>query len=130
MARLKFIIVALLCIYPSVSTATKFILPENGDDVIGQPNTVTANDNETLLDIGRRHGLGYQDITLANPGVDVWLPGKDTSVTLSTQFILPHTPHTGIVLNIPEMRLYYYPEHADLNQTEVITYPLRIGREG
>ena len=43
-------------------------------------STVTARYDDTLVDIARRHGLGYQDIVLANPDVNVWVPGEGTEI--------------------------------------------------
>ncbi len=74
--------------------------------VIGQPQTAIVQPQDTLLDIAFRHGLGFQEVTRLNPEVDVWLPKVGTRVLLPTQLILPDVPHEGLVINIPEMRLY------------------------
>ena len=103
-------------------------LPPEGYDVIGAVSTVTARHEDTLVDIARRHGLGYQDIVRANPDVNVWLPGAGTEVVLPTQYILPPGPRSGIVLNLAEYRLYYYPEAGDGEAAYVMTYPISIGR--
>lgn len=110
--------------------AEEFNLPANGDSVIGGVTTTEVQKGDTLLDIARRNELGYREIEMANPGVDMWLPGAGRQVLLPTKFVLPLTPHTGIVLNIPEMRLYYYPPAVHGQPRRVITYPLGIGREG
>ncbi len=102
-----------------------------GDDsVFGQVSTVTAQFNDTLLDIGRSNGFGLQDLKLFNPGIDTWMPGEGQAIQLPGQFILPNVPPVGIVLNIPEMRLYYFPDVKKGEERQVITYPLGIGREG
>ena len=62
----------------------------------------------------------------SNPGVDPWLPGAGTEVILPTRFILPPGPREGIVINLAEYRLYYYPKGRNV----VYTFPLGIGREG
>lgn len=102
---------------------TRFRLPKQGD-IVGEPKVVRAREGDTLLDIGRRYGLGYEEIRLANPEVDTWLPGEGTEVVLPTRFILPQAPRKGIVINIAEMRLYYYPDEAGW----VETFPISIGR--
>lgn len=105
-----------------------FDLPDNGDTVVGQVTTVESREWDTLLDIARRHGLGYYDIVRANPGVDPWLPGDGTEVVLPTRFILPDVPWQGVVLNLPEYRMYYFPPpEADGTRT-VMTFPISIGR--
>ncbi|MDD3650953.1 L,D-transpeptidase family protein [Immundisolibacter sp.] len=102
-------------------------LPPSDVDLIGQVKVVTARHEDTLLDIARRGGLGYTEIKMANRGVDPWMPGEGTQVVLPTQHILPMAPREGIVINIPEMRLYYYlPARGGIPQVE--TYPISIGR--
>ena len=110
--------------------ANRYVLSEAGDTLIGEVDFTEAAERDTLLDIARRNGFGYQDMKLVNPDVDTWLPGEGQKVILPSQFILPVAPKEGIVLNIPEMRLYYYPPRQKGMPREVITYPLGVGREG
>jgi L,D-transpeptidase ErfK/SrfK len=113
-----------------VEAASTFILNGNGDNVVGQLRTISTGYRDTLLDIARDNGFGYHDIKLLNPDVDTWMPGEGYLVELPSQFVLPATQHKGIVLNIPEMRLYYYPPAKKNKPREVITYPLGVGRQG
>lgn len=117
---------ALLGLLSTLSHATSFALPPDGQDVVGEVLTVQARYEDTLLDIARNHDLGYREIAAANPDVDPWLPGEGTPVTLPTHFILPPGPREGIIINLAELRLYYFPPGTD----QVITHPLGIGREG
>lgn len=110
--------------------ATRYVLSESGDTLVGEIIKVKADERDTLLDIARRNGFGYQDMKLVNPDVDTWLPTHGQEVTLPSLFILPVAPMEGIVLNVPEMRLYYYPPKLNGKLQEVITYPLGVGREG
>jgi len=123
----KAMIVFALCIgHPA--NAEVYDLPLPGDDVVGAITTVPARAEDTLLDIARRHGLGYEDIVRANPNVDTWLPGEGTEVVLPTRFVLPPGPRRGIILNLAEYRLYYFPEPRDGERGVVMTYPMSIGR--
>jgi len=108
--------------------AATFILPPEDQSVVGQIQYEVASEEDTLGDIARRHDLGYEELTLANADVDPWLPGEGTRVTLPTRYVLPYGPREGIVLNVPEMRLYYYPPAKDGKLPQVITYPVSIGR--
>jgi len=108
--------------------AEVYDLPPEGNDVVGALTAVTARADDTLLDIARRHGLGYEDIVRANPDVDTWLPGEGTAVTLPTRYVLPRGPRNGVVLNLAEYRLYYYPTPEDGQPAVVMTYPISIGR--
>jgi L,D-transpeptidase ErfK/SrfK len=111
---------------PAVQADT-FRLAHPGDSVIGVPFYVKSRNHDTLLDIGRQNQLGYQDMDQANPKVDIWVPGDGSDVLIPTFFVLPNTPRRGLVLNRPEMRLYYYPPD---NPDEIQSYPISIGREG
>jgi L,D-transpeptidase ErfK/SrfK len=108
--------------------AATYVLPPPSVDIIGEVSHVTARYEDTLIDIARNHGLGFEEILRANPGVDPWLPGEGTVVVLPTKHILPDAPREGIVVNLPEMRLYYYPKPENGAQPVVITYPISIGR--
>jgi lipoprotein-anchoring transpeptidase ErfK/SrfK len=84
-------------------------LPSNGSELIGEIRYTKARHEDTLIDIARENSLGQDEIVMANPDVDRWLPKEGTKVLIPRQFILPDAPRVGVVLNIPEMRLYYYP---------------------
>ena len=117
---------ALLTALPAV--AEVYELPPAGQDVVGSLITIRARSDDTLLDIARRHGLGYEDIVRANPDVDTWIPGAGTEVVLPTRYVLPPGSRTGVVLNLAEYRLYYYPPAKDGQPAQVMTYPISIGR--
>ena len=108
--------------------AEVFDLPSDGSDVVGSITVIPAGADDTLLDIARRHGLGYEDIKRANPGVDTWIPGEGTEIVLPTRFVLPPGPRKGLILNLAEYRMYYFPEPAKGERPVVMTYPMSIGR--
>lgn len=112
----------------STAHAVSYPLPPPGTDVIGQVKVIYANQDDTLLDIARRYSLGYNEMVQANPGVDRWTPGKGTPIVLPTRYILPDAPREGLVLNIAEMRLYYYPPAKAGEAAIVHTYPVSVGR--
>jgi len=95
-------------------------------DVIGTLGSVTSVYEDTLVDIARAHGVGYEEIRRANPGVDTWLPGEGTTVRLPTRFVLPRAQRDGLVINLAEYRIYYF-SRVD-GDTVVTTYPISIGR--
>jgi L,D-transpeptidase ErfK/SrfK len=103
-------------------------LPPDGSSVVGTDSHMTTVYKDTLLDIARRNSLGYYEIIRANPGVDMWLPGEGTDIMLPGRRILPPGPHEGIVVNLPEHRLYYYPKPKKGEKPVVITYPVSIGK--
>jgi L,D-transpeptidase ErfK/SrfK len=83
-------------------------LPSGRDDLIGSLTTYRIQPGDTLLDVGRWFGLSAKEISDANDHMDWWLPPAGREVILPTEHILPDSPRAGIILNVPEMRLYYY----------------------
>jgi L,D-transpeptidase ErfK/SrfK len=118
---------AALLLWGGVQGAT-YELPDPPNAVIGQLKTVYAVHEDTLLDIARREGVGYEEIVAANPGVDPWLPGEGVQVLIPSQFILPDAPRKGIVVSLAEHRLYYYPTPKPGERPVVVTYPISIGK--
>jgi L,D-transpeptidase ErfK/SrfK len=74
--------------------------------VLGEPSSDLVLADDTLLDVAYRHRLGFEAVARLNPGLHVWIPEPGQVVRLPTQYILPDEPWRGIVVNIPEMRLY------------------------
>ena len=124
----KFLVCMLAAITSTQPRADIFMLPPPDVDVIGQVEAITASRDETLLDIARRYDLGQNEILLANPSVDRWLPEENSVVVLPNRFILPNVERTGLVLNLPEMRMYYFPKPAPDEAPVVITHPVSVGR--
>lgn len=110
--------------------AATYALPPAGEGLVGQAFYVKSRHEDTLLDIARRHGLGIDEIQQANPGVDLWLPGEGADILIPAQHVLPDAPRRGIVLNLAEKRLYYFPKPQGDEPPQVITHPISIGREG
>ncbi len=127
-SRLRFALPAVLVLFSASLRAEVYEMPAPGSDVVGAVMTIKARADDTLLDIARRHGLGYEDVVRANPDVDTWLPGEGTEVVLPTRFVLPPVERSGVVLNLAEYRLYYFPDVKDDLPPVVMTYPISIGR--
>lgn len=85
----------------------------------------TVREDDTLIEIAYREDVGYVELRAANPKLDPWLPGENEKVILPKQHILPTAKQKGIVINLGEMRLYFFPSKG-----EIQSYPLGIGREG
>lgn len=98
------------------------------DTVVGELRTVVVRPGDTLLDLARLHGLGYEEMVAANPGVDPWLPPPGTRVLLPTAFVLPCCRYDGIVLNVPEMRLWFFETGPTPDTIRVRTFPVGLGR--
>jgi L,D-transpeptidase ErfK/SrfK len=109
------------------ATARNFILPPSDVDLVGSVTTTYASQEDTLVDIARQFSIGQEEILHANPNVDRWLPGEGTEVVIPSAYILPRAPRDGLVLNLPEMRVYFYTKD-DSGTPMLITYPASIGR--
>lgn len=118
----------LVCLLASASAGAAEYSVTAEDSLIGSIGTVESVAEETLLDIGRRYSLGYNDMAIANPNVDIWLPGEGTDVVLPLQFVLPNAPRRGVVLNLAEYRLYFYSATDASGMQALETYPISIGR--
>ncbi len=103
--------------------------PEN-DKVLGQLQVTRVQGEDTLSDIARRFNLGYEEIVRANPGVDPWLPGEGREIVLPTQYILPNAPQEGLVINLAQLRMFYFPKVEEGEPHRVITHPIGIGKVG
>jgi len=126
--RYKNHLIALFVTLTTTVQAETFILPPADIDVVGAVQMTTASREDTLLDIARRYDLGQNEILLANPEVDRWLPAEGSRVVLPTRYILPDAERSGLVLNLPEMRLYYFPKAKPGELPVVITHPVSVGR--
>lgn len=93
---------------------------------IGEMETYqTTKEDDTLIEIAYREDIGYVELRAANPHLDPWLPGANEEVILPKRHLLPDGPRSGILVNVGEMRLYYFPKNGPIQ-----SYPLGIGREG
>jgi L,D-transpeptidase ErfK/SrfK len=126
MNRRQFVAFSLLVSLAGAAGAREYALSPDSD-VVGEIQVIQTVYEDTFVDLARRFDVGYQDLVRANPGVDPWLPGEGTEIVIPTLFVLPDAPRRGIVLNVPELRLYYFP---DVDGSRVVTHPISVGREG
>ena len=97
------------------------------DTVIGANRMYRIHKGETMMDIARYFSLGYNEIVEANPGIEPWNPPAGATIILPLQFVLPCCVYSGIVVNIPEMRLYYYERGGET--LHITTYAVGLGRD-
>jgi L,D-transpeptidase ErfK/SrfK len=123
------VLVALLALVGADrAQATVYTLSSPTATVVGEDQTVETVYEDTLYDLARKYSLGSEELIRVNPGVDPWLPGAGKKITVPGRHILPPGPREGIVVNLPEHRLYYYPKPKRGAPIEVITYPVSIGK--
>ena len=96
------------------------------ETVVGARRTHRIRAGETLLDVARYYDVGHDEMMRANPGVDPWVPPTGAAVMVPSEWVLPCCTYQGIVLNIPEMRLFYYRREGGV--LIVDTHPVGLGR--
>jgi len=118
----------LFALSQATARADIFLMPPAGIDLIGEEESTVAQYEDTMPDIARRFGLGFEEILDANPGADPWLPGEGREIALPTRHILPPAPFEGVIINLPEHRLFYFPKVASGQPRQVITHPISVGQ--
>lgn len=106
--------------------ATMFSLPKAGNDIVGNIQTIEVQPGDNFASIAQQYNVTYTGLLEANPNVNPQKPRPGTELIIPSAYVLPHVPRKGIVINLAELRLYYFPK----NERVVYTYPVGIGIEG
>ncbi|OAN13362.1 peptidase [Photobacterium jeanii] len=120
------LLLSLTCLASSIANAIEYPLPEDGSNLIGTMEYYQVEKGDSLADIANEYNVGFLALLEANKGVDPFLPAPGKLLAIPTQLILPTVPRDGIVINLAELRLYYFPEGEDV----VHVFPIGIGRVG
>jgi L,D-transpeptidase ErfK/SrfK len=115
---------------PLAKGAYPYCFPENKTGIDPSANTVIGTFQEyvitkedTLLDVARNFDLGYNELVLAYPDIDPWITPAGEKLSIPTEWVLPSVKAKGIVINVPELRLYLF--FNDIHMVK--TYPIGIG---
>jgi len=129
-----FLSVLMLLTLGTTARAAEYWVADN-EEVVGELQHIKARYEDTFVALARTYNVGFESLRRANPGVDAWVPGEGTEITIPTRFVLPHTPRRGIVVNVAELRLYYFPEDSGSPPSgvapgarRVVTHPISVGR--
>jgi L,D-transpeptidase ErfK/SrfK len=117
---------ALLLLAATQAFATSYTVPPSNEALIGKMEYVTANPGDNVVKVAKQYDIGFNAVENANPHVSMdrrFTPGVQLAIT--TQHLLPSESREGIVINLPEMRMYYF-----LGNGQVLTYPIGIGKIG
>ncbi len=113
----------------SVASAIGYFTAETpaaaAEGYIGEMETHTAEPHDTFVALAQKYDIGYDELIAANPGIDPWLPAEGAQIMLPKQHILPKGPHEGLVVNLGEMRIFYYPPGG-----EPESFAIGMGRDG
>ncbi|MFA6920728.1 MAG: L,D-transpeptidase family protein [Gallionella sp.] len=121
MTRLgAFLATAMIFASPAMALTYEF-----SGDVIGKVTHYKVQPGDNLYRIARQFDIGIVELLASNPGIDPWTPEEGTRLTLPTRHVLPDAGREGIVINLSELRLFYFA-----NDDVVMTFPIGIGKEG
>src|ERR1051325_7555659 len=117
------IAIALLAAWAAFPAAAAEYPLAPDQNVVGEIRRYTVKEGEVFADIARHFDIGYTALVTANPGVDPWLPGVGREITIPALHIMPDAPHQGVVINLAQWRLFYFPPGGG----RVETFPLGLG---
>lgn len=124
---IKFTVITAIAFgFMQAAWANVYPLPENGGRLVGEIQHHQVKKGDYFKTIADTYNIGILELMESNPGVDPFLPTPGSTLTIPTQMLLPDVPRKGIVINLPELRLYYFPK----NKKEVHVFPIGIGRIG
>ena len=115
-----------IILYCDITLATSYLLPQQDSRIIGQETVHIAEKGDYFQALAEHYNVGFYALMAANPTVDPFLITAGASINIPTQMLLPYAKREGIVVNLAELRLYYFPP----NENTVHVFPVGIGREG
>ena len=122
---MRFLLLALSFVFVALPV-TAHAAKTYDKDYFGETKIHKAVFEDTLIHLARNNELGFVELRAANPTLDPWIPGAGKRITLPKQHLLPEAPRKGIVINLAEMRVFYFKDPGE----EPLTFPISIGREG
>lgn len=129
MSRIALLLVLLsLWSSPPSAQANEYPLRDDGGGLFGEVKRIQTRYEDTLIQLARQHSLGYEELLRVNKGVDPWLPGAGTEILIPGQRLLPPGVREGIVVNLPEHRLFYFPKPEKGKPPVVLTFPVSVGK--
>jgi L,D-transpeptidase ErfK/SrfK/L,D-transpeptidase YbiS len=127
-SKLKIYILYFILVYilPIACFASIYNLPKINSKLLGEPVQYEVEKGDFFQELSEYHNVGLLALISANPTIDPFLPEKGTILEIPKQMLLPYAERKGIVVNLAELRLYYFPPNEQL----VYVFPVGIGRQG
>lgn len=127
-AQLGRVVLFILFTFTSYTVhSASYPVPSSDQVLIGDIQYAVTNRGDDVVNLAQKFDLGYNAIENANPNLQLARAFTvGTAVKLPTQHLLPNGKRQGIIINLPEMRMYYFPE----GENRVYTYPIGIGKIG
>jgi len=124
--KLVSVIVLILFAVNAPLSATEYDLPEKNARLIGSLQIHQVKKGDYFQQIAEDYNVGFLALMAANPAVDPFLLEENSQLKIPSAMLLPHIKREGIVINLPELRLYYFMP----KENKVHVFPVGIGREG
>jgi len=100
-----------------------------GDEVVGNVGVYVLKENDNFLALAQKLRVGFNELVEANRGIDPWIPRAGERIIIPTRYVLPNVKQSGVVVNLAELRLYYFhPAVAGIDTRVVSTYPISVGK--
>ncbi|WP_371373772.1 L,D-transpeptidase family protein [Thalassotalea aquiviva] len=125
-SNLSFLFSLLLTLHLPTAFAIEYPLPTGESRVLGELTYHTVKKDEHFQSIAQHYNVGFLALMAANPGIDPLLPDPGTELVIPTQLILPYAKQEGILINLSELRLYFF----DKKNNTVNVFPIGIGKIG
>ncbi len=110
----------------NLTCATEYDLPAKNLRLIGVDQSHKVKKGDYFQKITEQYNVGFLALMAANPDIDPFLPEIDSDIVIPSAMLLPYVKREGIVINLPELRLYYFLPQ----ENKVHVFPVGIGREG
>ncbi|QQX81350.1 L,D-transpeptidase family protein [Shewanella sp. KX20019] len=123
---MRILLLFILAASPLFSFANVYQIPQGGSRLVGDLQEHLVKKGDYFQTISKQYNIGILELMESNPGVDPFLPTPGSRLLIPTQMLLPDVPHKGVVINLAELRLYYFPKGGQ----EVHVFPVGIGRIG
>jgi L,D-transpeptidase ErfK/SrfK len=111
----------LITLTSAASLAQAAQYPLSSHDLIGKQETITAGRGYAFETIAESFDVAFAGLRIANPNMSPYFPPPGAKIIIPSHHVLPPGPREGIVVNLPELQLYFY------DQGNVYTYPVGIG---
>lgn len=126
MFRWLFVVGCLSMVSSSIADTYTY---DAGEQIVGNTIIHTIAEGDNFLQLAQRYRVGFNELVEANAGIDPWIPKAQTQVIIPTQYVLPNIEHKGVVINLAELRLYYFHQVPDAaGKHKVSTFPISIGK--
>ncbi len=107
-------------------SATVYETVKGKQRLIGQPTVHKVVKGDYFQQLAEQYNVGFLALLAANPEHDPFLLKIGSEVVIPNQMLLPFISQEGIVINLPELRLYYFSP----DENKVHVFPVGIGRQG